>query len=89
MNRDGRLNRHHRSGERGQILVIAVLGLIAMVGGVALLLEGGNAYAQQRGVQMAPMPPQILAQSFWDSSSTGVNPGPMPGCTPPSMRAPR
>ena len=51
MNRDGQLNRQHRSGERGQILVIAVLGMIAMVGGIALLLEGGNAYAQQRGVQ--------------------------------------
>lgn len=36
---------------RGQILVIGVLGLVAMLAGAALILEGGNAYAQQRVVQ--------------------------------------
>lgn len=40
-----------RSQSRGQILVIAVLGILAMIGGAALVLEGGNAYAQQRVVQ--------------------------------------
>lgn len=39
------------SRDRGQILVIAVLGILAMIGGAALILEGGNAYAQQRVVQ--------------------------------------
>jgi Flp pilus assembly protein TadG len=42
-----------RRRQSGQILVLAVVGMIAMIGGVALLLEGGNAYAQQRGVQNA------------------------------------
>jgi hypothetical protein len=42
-----------RERQGGQILVLAVVGMIAMIGGVALLLEGGNAYAQQRGVQNA------------------------------------
>lgn len=45
----------HRTGpagrDRGQILVIAVLGIVAMIGGTALVLEGGNAYAQQRVAQ--------------------------------------
>ena len=40
-----------RHRQAGQILVLAVLGMIAMIGGVAMLIEGGNAYAQQRGVQ--------------------------------------
>jgi Flp pilus assembly protein TadG len=51
MKRSRRLARQRRTGQRGQILVIAVLAMMAMIGGVALLLEGGNAYAQQRGVQ--------------------------------------
>lgn len=40
-------------GERGQILVVAVIALIAMIGGVSLVLEGGNAYAHQRVAQNA------------------------------------
>lgn len=48
-----RVRRHipSRDGERGQILVVAVIALIAMIGGVSLVLEGGNAYAHQRVVQ--------------------------------------
>jgi Flp pilus assembly protein TadG len=42
---------HQRDGQRGQILVVAVLSMIAMIGGVALILEGGNAYAHQRMAQ--------------------------------------
>lgn len=44
-------HRRARSGARGQILVVGVLGLLTMLGGAALILEGGNAYAQQRVVQ--------------------------------------
>ena len=40
-----------RSRPRGQILVVAVIAMISMIGGVALILDGGNAYAHQRGVQ--------------------------------------
>src|SRR5215217_3328429 len=47
----GKRPRQH--GERGQILVVAVLSLIAMIGGVSLVLEGGNAYAHQRVAQNA------------------------------------
>jgi Flp pilus assembly protein TadG len=50
-----RLRRHlpTRDGERGQILVVAALALVAMIGGVSLVIEGGNAYAHQRVAQNA------------------------------------
>src|SRR5262249_33279845 len=41
----------HRGRERGQIIVLFALGLVAFIGGVALVVDAGNAYAQQRGVQ--------------------------------------
>jgi hypothetical protein len=37
----------------GQVIVIAALAMVSMVGGVALILEGGNAYAHQRETQNA------------------------------------
>src|SRR5262245_6890761 len=37
--------------DRGQIIVIAAFAMIAMIAFGALVLEGGNAYAQQRVVQ--------------------------------------
>jgi Flp pilus assembly protein TadG len=47
--------RHGRTRRRGegQILVVFALGLIVLVSGVALVLEGGNVYQNQRGVQNA------------------------------------
>lgn len=47
MPRPRRSDRH----EGGQILVLFALGLIVLLAGVALVLEGGNAYQNQRGVQ--------------------------------------
>ncbi len=37
--------------DRGQILVVAAFAMVAMVAMAALVLEGGNAYAQQRSTQ--------------------------------------
>jgi Flp pilus assembly protein TadG len=37
--------------QSGQILILATLAMIVMVAGVALLIDGGNAYAQQRATQ--------------------------------------
>jgi hypothetical protein len=37
--------------EAGQIIVLAALAMVAIIGGVALVLEGGNAYANQRMAQ--------------------------------------
>jgi hypothetical protein len=42
---------HRRA--KGQVIVIAALAMVTMVGGVALILEGGNAYAHQRETQNA------------------------------------
>jgi Flp pilus assembly protein TadG len=39
--------------QRGQILVLTALSLVALMAAIGLLLDGGNAYAQQRGVQNA------------------------------------
>jgi hypothetical protein len=47
------LKRRHRTGERGQILAIAAIAMVAMIGGVSLILEAGNAYAHQRVAQNA------------------------------------
>lgn len=44
-----RAGRERREG--GQILVLFALALITLVAGVALVVDGGLAYAQQRGVQ--------------------------------------
>ena len=44
-------HRTSRRGDGGQILVLFALGLVAFIGGVALVIDAGNAYAQQRGVQ--------------------------------------
>ena len=52
MHRLGASARRARS-EGGQILVIAALAMLAIIGGVALVLEGGNAYANQRIAQNA------------------------------------
>ena len=45
--------RHARRGDHGQIIVVAALSMIAIIGGVSLVIEGGNAYAHQRIVQNA------------------------------------
>lgn len=49
-----RIRQHHpHRGSRGQIIVVAALALVAIIAGVSLVIEGGNAYAQQRVVQNA------------------------------------
>jgi hypothetical protein len=40
-------------GQQGQILVLFVLALTAMIGGVAFVVEGGNIYVHERVVQNA------------------------------------
>ena len=48
-----RLVRRSQRRAEGQILVLFALGLIALLAGVALVIEGGNAYQNQRSVQNA------------------------------------
>lgn len=45
------MSMHRHRTARGQVLVLVVIALIAIVGGVAVVLEGGNAFAQQRITQ--------------------------------------
>jgi Putative Flp pilus-assembly TadE/G-like len=42
-----------RRRPRGQIIVVAAMTMVALIGGVSLILEGGNAYAHQRVAQNA------------------------------------
>ena len=44
-------HRHQPDREAGQMIVIAALAMVAIVAGVALVLEGGSAYANQRIAQ--------------------------------------
>ena len=46
-------NKACRERERGQVLALFVLGFVAIVAGVALVVDGGNAYANQRISQNA------------------------------------
>lgn len=45
------MERTSRSGERGQALVVLVISLLAIVAGLGLIIDGGNAWAQQRITQ--------------------------------------
>ena len=46
-----RYSRSGRAGTRGQVLVIFVGGLLALIAGIAFVVDGGNAMAQQRVTQ--------------------------------------
>src|SRR5882762_9684991 len=78
MHRSRRSTHDQRAGQRGQILVVAVLAMISMIGGVALILEGGNAYAHQRMVQngadaVANVGATTLAASLGGSPKTDAD----------------
>jgi Flp pilus assembly protein TadG len=78
MQRSRRSAHDQRAGQRGQILVVAVLAMISMIGGVALILEGGNAYAHQRMVQngadaVANVGATTLAASLGGSPKTDAD----------------
>ena len=67
-----------RNRPRGQILVVAVIAMISMIGGVALILDGGNAYAHQRGVQngadaVANAGATVIAQELGGATKTDAD----------------
>ena len=45
------MRRFLREGARGQVIVLIALAMVAMLAAVALVIDGGNAYAQQRKTQ--------------------------------------
>ena len=64
-----------RAHSRGQVIPIAALAMIALIGGVALILEGGNAYAHQRETQngadaVANSGATVLAQYLGGTAKT-------------------
>jgi Putative Flp pilus-assembly TadE/G-like len=64
--------------QNGQILVLFLLGLVVMIAGVALLVDGGNAYVQQRVVQngadaTANAGADVLAQGLGGLTKTDAN----------------
>lgn len=70
--------RHARSGEGGQIIVIAALAMIAIIAGVSLIVEGGNAYAHQRVAQngadaLANTGATVLAERLGGTSKTDTD----------------
>lgn len=70
--------RRSRRGSRGQIIVIATLAMVAMIGGVSLVVEAGNAYARQREVQnaadaLANAGATVLAQKLGGATKTDAD----------------
>src|SRR5689334_3824551 len=45
------VDRRHRSGERGQALVVMLGVILLAVAILALIIDGGNVVSQQRGTQ--------------------------------------
>ena len=45
------LSAHRRPQQAGQALVLMVLAMVAVISGMALIIDGGNAWAQQRITQ--------------------------------------
>ena len=67
-----------RRAQRGQIIVVAALTMVALIGGVSLVLEGGNAYAHQRIAQnaadsVANAGATILAQRLGGGTQTDAD----------------
>jgi hypothetical protein len=73
------MHRHRHAGRaRGQVVVIAALAMISLIGGVALILEGGNAYAHQRVTQngadaVANAGATVLAQYIGGTAKTDAD----------------
>jgi len=81
------MNRRTGRRQSGQILVIFAVGLIALIGGIAIVVDGGNALAQQRATQngadaVAEAGTVVIAQYLMNGSSTTGVTGTCP-TTPP------
>src|SRR5919204_1773357 len=64
----------HRSGERGQILILGALMMTVMLGFLGLVIDVGNAYAQRRFMQNAADAASVAAaRQLAFSMQTGVS----------------
>ena len=66
---------NHRTRQGGQALVLMVLAMVAVISGMALIIDGGNAWAQQR-----------ITQSGNDAASEAGTIKFWPGATPAVRR---
>lgn len=64
--------RHGRSRERGQVLALVALALVAMLAVTALVIDGGNAFAQQRGTQNAADAASLAGATVMVQNIAGV-----------------
>jgi len=67
-----------RSDERGQILVMVATGLLTLIAFIGVIIDGGNAWAQQRGMQngvdaVAEAGAVVLAQRLSGASRTDAD----------------
>ena len=58
-----------RSAQRGQAMVLLVLSLAVVIGGAAIVIDGGNGMSQQRGTQNASDAAALAGASCWSKSS--------------------
>ncbi len=77
------MNTRSKRRQPGQILVIFAVGLIAIIGGVAVVVDGGNALAQQRATQngadaVAEAGTVVIAQYLMAGNSNTGAVGPCP-----------
>jgi Flp pilus assembly protein TadG len=67
-----------RRRQHGQVIVIAAMAMISLIGGVSLIVEAGNAYAHQREVQngsdaIANAGATVLAQKLGGATKTDAD----------------
>jgi hypothetical protein len=67
----------NRGSARGQALVVMTLALVAVIGGLALIIDGGNAWSQQRITQAAndaisEAGAVVLAEQMAGASEPGI-----------------
>jgi len=68
----------HRRTTRGQVIVITAMAMVALIGGVSLVVEAGNAYAHQRDAQngadaIANAGATVLAQRLGGATRTDAD----------------
>lgn len=67
------IRRHRDRSERGQVLVLFVLGIVAIVGVIGLVLDSGSAYAQRRDEQnVADLASVAGAMAYLNTSGTAA-----------------
>ncbi len=62
-----------RVAERGQIIILVALGLVALLGMTALIIDGGNAWAQRRGTQNATDSAALAGATVMVQNLAGVS----------------